>query len=30
MSRFKLNVEHRPNHLHNVSDGCVFLCHAFS
>ena len=30
VSRFKLNVEHRSNDLDDVSDGCVFLCHAFS
>jgi hypothetical protein len=30
VSRFKLNVEHGSDDLHNVSDTCVFLCHAVS
>jgi len=26
----KLNVQYRSYNLDNVSDGCVFLCHAVS
>ena len=30
MARFKLKIEHRSDDLHDVSDRCVFFCHAFS
>ncbi len=28
--RFKLHVEYRSDHLYDMSDGSVFLCHAVS